>query len=46
MTPEEVGELQQEGIQYYHRYISLFQLNDFTGGDPRYAAESGAVRLS
>lgn len=29
LTPEEVGELQQEGIQYYHRYISLFQLNDF-----------------
>ncbi len=23
------GELQQEGIQYYHRYISLFQLGDF-----------------
>ena len=29
LSPEEVGELQQEGIQYYHRYISLFQLNDF-----------------
>src|ERR1700689_1967152 len=27
LSPEEVGELQQEGIQYYHRYISLFQLN-------------------
>ena len=26
---EEVGELQQEGIQYYHRYISLFQLSDY-----------------
>jgi hypothetical protein len=26
-----VSELQQEGIQYYHRYISLFQLNDFPG---------------
>lgn len=29
LAPEEVGELQQEGIQYYHRYISLFQLKDF-----------------
>lgn len=29
LTPDEVGELQQEGIQYYHRYISLFQLKDF-----------------
>src|SRR5687768_13680895 len=28
LTAEECGELQQEGIQYYHRYISLFQLND------------------
>jgi UvrB/UvrC motif-containing protein len=31
LSPDEVSELQQEGIQYYHRYISLFQLNDFTG---------------
>jgi enamidase len=31
LAPEEVGELQQEGIQYYHRYISLFQLNDYVG---------------
>lgn len=31
LTPDECGELQQEGIQYYHRYISLFQLNDFAG---------------
>ena len=31
LTPEECSELQQEGIQYYHRYISLFQLNDYTG---------------
>src|SRR6478672_3787751 len=23
---DEVGDLQQEGIQYYHRYISFFQL--------------------
>lgn len=30
LSPEECGELQQEGIQYYHRYISLFQINDFT----------------
>ena len=29
LSPEEVGELQQEGIQYYHRYISLFQLSDY-----------------
>ncbi len=31
LTADECGELQQEGIQYYHRYISLFQMNDFTG---------------
>jgi hypothetical protein len=31
LSPEDVSELQQEGIQYYHRYISLFQLNDFMG---------------
>jgi hypothetical protein len=31
LSSDEVGELQQEGIQYYHRYISLFQLNDFPG---------------
>ncbi len=31
LTVEEVGELQQEGIQYYHRYISLFQINDYLG---------------
>lgn len=29
LTPEEVGDLQQEGIQYYHRYISFFQLEDY-----------------
>jgi hypothetical protein len=28
---EDCSELQQEGIQYYHRYISLFQINDFSG---------------
>jgi hypothetical protein len=31
LKPEEIGELQQEGIQYYHRYISLFQLQDYVG---------------
>ncbi|MDP9254458.1 MAG: UvrB/UvrC motif-containing protein [Verrucomicrobiota bacterium] len=31
LTPEQCGELQQEGIQYYHRYLSLFQINDFQG---------------
>jgi hypothetical protein len=31
LSPDAVSELQQEGIQYYHRYISLFQLNDFPG---------------
>jgi hypothetical protein len=31
LTPEQCGELQQEGIQYYHRYLSLFQINDFAG---------------
>ena len=31
LNPEECSEMQQEGIQYYHRYISLFQLNDFAG---------------
>src|ERR1700759_1488159 len=31
LTPEQVSELQQEGIQYYHRYLSLFQINEFTG---------------
>jgi hypothetical protein len=29
LDPEAVGDLQQEGIQYYHRYISFFQLGDF-----------------
>jgi hypothetical protein len=31
LTTEQCAELQQEGIQYYHRYLSLFQLNDFAG---------------
>src|SRR2546428_12390056 len=29
LSPGQCTELQQEGIQYYHRYLSLFQLNDF-----------------
>jgi hypothetical protein len=31
LNAEEVGELQQEGVQYYHRYISFFQLSDYRG---------------
>lgn len=31
LSPEACAELQQEGIQYYHRYLSLFQINDFHG---------------
>src|SRR5437867_1537450 len=31
LTIEQCTELQQEGIQYYHRYLSLFQINDFAG---------------
>lgn len=31
LSAEEVGEMQQEGIQYYHRYISLFQIGDYIG---------------
>ena len=31
ISADEVGELQQEGIQYYHRYISFFQLSDYHG---------------
>src|SRR5438876_7882672 len=31
LTPEQCAALQQEGIQYYHRYLSLFQINDFAG---------------
>src|SRR3984893_4497094 len=31
LTIEQCAELQQEGIQYYHRYLSLFQINDFAG---------------
>jgi hypothetical protein len=29
LTAEQCSELQQEGIQYYHRYLSLFQINEF-----------------
>ena len=31
LSADDCGELQQEGIQYYHRYLSLFQLDDFPG---------------
>lgn len=31
LSAEDCSELQQEGIQYYHRYVSLFQLNEFEG---------------
>ncbi len=31
LTAEEVGELQAEGIQYYHRYLAFFQLQDWSG---------------
>jgi hypothetical protein len=31
LTPEDCGRLQQEAIQYHHRYICLFQLEDFEG---------------
>jgi hypothetical protein len=29
LNAEQCSELQQEGIQYYHRYLSLFQINEF-----------------
>jgi len=31
LTPEDCSKLQQEAIQYHHRYICLFQLEDFEG---------------
>src|SRR5439155_3643466 len=31
LSADDCNELQHEGIQYYHRYLSLFQINDFTG---------------
>lgn len=29
LTADQCNELQQEGLQYYHRYISLFQMEDY-----------------
>jgi len=29
LSQDDCNELQQEGVQYYHRYISLFQLEDY-----------------
>jgi len=29
LSPEECAQLQHEGVQYYHRYLSLFQLNEY-----------------
>src|ERR1051325_7008901 len=31
LSLEQCTELQQEGIQYYHRYLSLFQISDYAG---------------
>jgi hypothetical protein len=31
LKPEDISKLQQEAIQYHHRYICLFQLEDFEG---------------
>lgn len=31
LTPEDCTELQAEGVQYYHRYLSFFQLDDYEG---------------
>jgi len=31
LTGEDCNELHQEGAQYYHRYLALFQLGDFEG---------------
>jgi hypothetical protein len=31
LDAEDCGELQQEGLQYYHRYVSLFHIRDFAG---------------
>src|SRR5256714_13666228 len=30
LSAEQCNDLQQQGIQYYHRYLSLFQFNTFT----------------
>jgi len=31
LSPDDCGKLQQEAIQYHHRYICLFQLEEFEG---------------
>src|SRR6202007_1300542 len=31
LSSEQIAELQQEGIQYYHRYLRLFQINECAG---------------
>ncbi|MDD5348624.1 MAG: UvrB/UvrC motif-containing protein [Chthoniobacteraceae bacterium] len=31
LSGDDCGELHQEGVQYYHRYLALFQLEDFAG---------------
>lgn len=31
LTADEIGELQSEGVQFYHRYVALFQLGDWQG---------------
>jgi hypothetical protein len=31
LTVDEIGTLQAEGVQYYHRYLALFQLGDWVG---------------
>ncbi len=31
LTADDCAELQQESVQYYHRYLALFQLEDFKG---------------
>lgn len=31
LNPDDCGDLHQEGVQYYHRYLALFQLEDFKG---------------
>ena len=31
LTPEDCSKLQQEAIQFHHRYICLFQLKDYAG---------------
>ena len=31
LSADDCNDLQAEGVQYYHRYLSLFQLDDYTG---------------